>query len=70
MSEPTTPKEMLEHLTEHLNDEYDVYIMSKQVQYIIREFNRLAGLDRSLHDARNNALDAAWFLREMGEVEL
>jgi len=66
MNAPETPREMLEHLTMECFG--DVYI--SDVQAIIREFNRLAGLDRTKADLRANAYDAALFLRNMGEVEL
>ena len=68
MSDPTTPREMLERLASL--PPWTGVMEPGDVQIIIREFCRLAGLDRSLHDAQKNALDAVWFLREMGEVEL
>jgi len=70
MSEPTTPREMLEHLAEIVASETSYPIFEADIQAAIREFNRLAGLDRSMNDARENAMDAVLFLRQMGEVEL
>jgi hypothetical protein len=70
MTDPTTPKEMLEHLAKIVADETSYPIFEADIQLAIREFNRIAGLDRTWHDLRENAYDTAMFLRNMGEVEL
>ena len=69
MREPTTPREMLEHLAEIVASETSYPIFEADIQLAIREFCRLAGLDRSMNDALANALDVARYLRLMAEVE-
>ena len=67
--DPTTPEEVLRHLAQYVQDDM-FFTYAGDAQEMIQEFCRLAGLNRSMQDLRENALDAALMLRKMSEVEL